>query len=119
MQVINLLHLSSRAELRAWLEANHEKERCCWVVTYRHKPSEGHAIPYIEVVEEALCFGWIDSTLKRMEDGRLIQRLSPRQSKSHWTQLNIDRCKSLEKRGLMTDAGRKALSRAIQAQCLE
>ena len=45
MQVINLLHLSSRAELRAWLEANHEKERCCWVVTYRHKPSEWHAIP--------------------------------------------------------------------------
>ena len=37
MQIINLLHLSSRSELRAWLEANHEKERCCWVVTYRHK----------------------------------------------------------------------------------
>ncbi|MBO5829690.1 MAG: hypothetical protein J6R59_14735 [Paludibacteraceae bacterium] len=119
MQIINLLHLSSRSELRAWLEANHEKERCCWVVTYRHKPSEWHAIPYIEVVEEALCFGWIDSTLKRMEDGRLIQRLSPRQPKSHWTQLNIDRCKSLEERGLMTDAGREALSRATQAQCLE
>ena len=71
------------------------------------------------MVEEALCFGWIDSTLKRMEDGRLIQRLSPRRPKSHWTQLNIDRCKSLEERGLMTDAGRKALSRATQAQCLE
>lgn len=58
---------------------------------------------------EALCFGWIDSTLKRLPDGRLVQRLSPRRPKSHWTQLNIDRCMALEARGLMTEAGRCAL----------
>ena len=109
MEVVNLLHLSSRDELRRWLMENHDKEKCCWVVTYRSKcPPEWPAVPYIEVVEEALCFGWIDSTLKRLPDGRLAQRLSPRRDKSHWTQLNMDRCVDLEDRGLMTEAGRQA-----------
>lgn len=67
-------------------------------------------LPYIEVVEEALCFGWIDSTLKRLPDGRLAQRLSPRRKKSHWTELNRRRCQDLENRDLMTQAGRDALA---------
>ena len=114
MEVVNLLHLSSRSELRRWLEENHNKEKCCWVVTYRGKRPEWPAIPYIEVVEEALCFCWIDSTLKRLLDGRLAQRLSPRRPKSHWTQLNMDRCIDLENRGLMTEAGRQAVEKAFE-----
>lgn len=114
MEVIDLLHLSSRSELRQWLEENHNEEKCCWVVTYRGKRPEWPAIPYIEVVEEALCFGWIDSTLKRLPDGRLAQRLSPRRPKSHWTQLNMDRCMDLEDRGLMTKAGRLAVEKAFE-----
>ena len=114
MEVVNLLHLEGRSELRQWLKENHNKEKCCWVVTYRSKsPPEWPAIPYIEVVEEVLCFGWIDSTLKRLPDGRLAQRLSPRRAKSHWTQLNIDRCSELKARGLMTDAGRRAFEKAL------
>lgn len=110
MEVINLLHYGKREELRQWLAANHDKERCCcWVVTHRSKCPEWPAIPYVEVVEEALCFGWIDSTLKRLPDGRLAQRLSPRRPRSHWTQLNIDRCRDLEERGLMTEAGKRVL----------
>ena len=85
------------------------------MVTYRSKrPPEWSAIPYIEVVEEALCFGWIDSTLKRLLDGRLAQRLSPRRAKSHWTQLNMDKCVNLEDRGLMTEAGRQAFEKAFE-----
>lgn len=114
MEVINLLHLSSQSELRQWLEENHNEEKCCWVVTYRGKRPEWPAIPYIEVVEEALCFGWIDSTLKRLPDGRLAQRLSPRRPKSHWTQLNMDRCIDLENRGLMTEAGRLAFEKSFE-----
>ena len=114
MEVVNLLHLSSRSELRQWLEENHNEEKCCWVITYRGKRPEWPAIPYIEVVEEALCFGWIDSTLKRLPDGRLAQRLSPRRAKSHWTQLNMDRCMYLEDRGLMTEAGRQAVEKAFE-----
>ena len=49
-------------------------------------------LPYLDVVEEALCFGWIDSTLKKLPDGRLAQRISPRRKNSHWTELNKQRC---------------------------
>ena len=69
-------------------------------------------IERMDVVEEALCFGWIDSTLKKLPDGRLVQRLSPRRKNSHWTQLNMDRCMDLEDRGLMTEAGRRAFENA-------
>ena len=109
MEIVSLLHFKNRSELRQWLKENHDKEKCCWVVMYRSKRPEWQAIPYIDVVEEALCFGWIDSTLKRLPDGCLLQRLSPRRPKSHWTQLNMDRCTDLEVRGMMTEAGRCAL----------
>ena len=118
MQIFNLLHFENRSELRQWLKENHNKEKCCWVVTYRGKRPEWPAIPYIEVVEEALCFGWIDSTLKRLPDGRLAQRLSPRRAKSHWTQLNMDRCVDLEDRGLMTEAGRQAFEKAFEYEII-
>ena len=80
---------------------------------YRSKKPEWTALPYLEIVEEALCFGWIDSTCKKMPDGRLAQRLSPRRKDSHWTELNKRRYADLERRGLMTDAGRKALGAAL------
>ena len=118
MEIVNLLHFGSRSELRHWLKENHNKEKCCWVVTYRSKCPEWPAIPYIEVVEEALCFGWIDSTNKRLLDGRLVQRLSPRRPKSHWTQLNMDRCMDLEDRGLMTEAGRRAFDNAFEYEII-
>ena len=112
MEIENLLDYTSRDELRRWLEANHNTARACWVITSRSKrPPEG-IIPYTDVVEEALCFGWIDSTLKRLPDGRLAQRLSPRRKRSHWTELNKSRCIDLEQRGLMTEAGRQALANA-------
>ena len=119
MEIVNLLHFGNRSELRQWLKENHNKEKCCWAVTYRSKrPPEWSAIPYIEVVEEALCFGWIDSTLKRLLDGRLAQRLSPRRAKSHWTQLNMDRCVDLEDRGLLTEAGRRAFEKAFDYEII-
>jgi hypothetical protein len=55
-------------------------------------------------------FGWIDSTLKKLPDGRLAQRLAPRRKNSHWTKLNMDRCLDLEDRGLMTPAGKRTLN---------
>ena len=107
MEIINLLHYSTRSELRRWFEENHDKVKECWIVMYRSKVPHWVALPYIDVVEEALCFGWIDSTLKRMPDGRLAQRLSPRRRKSHWTELNKQRCRDLISRNLMTEAGLK------------
>lgn len=108
MEIQNLMTFKGRKALRRWLEEHHQSERECWVASYRSKQPLPDALPYPDVVEEALCFGWIDSTVKKMEDGRLAQRISPRRKNSHWTELNILRCHDLENRGLMTDAGRKA-----------
>ena len=110
MEIVDLLEYSERAQLREWFVRNAATQRCCWIAMYRGKNKpQGACLPYIDVVEEALCFGWIDSTLKRLHDGRLAQRLSPRQKRSHWTELNKQRCVDLEQRGLMTDLGRAAL----------
>ena len=113
MDIVNLLEYNDRKQLREWLRANHGQTKQCWVAVYRgmQRP-DGACLPYIEVVEETLCVGWIDSTLKRIGDGRLAQRLSPRRKGSHWTELNIQRCHNLIEQGLMTEAGLQALKKA-------
>ena len=74
----------------------------------RGKPTNDDAFWYLDAVEEALCFGWIDSTI-RMIDEVPMQRFSPRRKNSPWTELNKERVRRLEKMGLMTDAGRAVL----------
>ena len=110
MEVTNLLTFTERKQLREWFEKYHLSEKSCWVACNWSKTPKADSLPYIEIVEEALCFGWIDSTLKKLPDGRLAQRLSPRRKGSHWTNLNKERCRQLEAKGLMTDFGRKALT---------
>lgn len=102
------LDISGRDQLRKWLEENHATASHCWVSCNRSKAPRPDAVPYEEIVEECLCFGWIDSTLKKLPDGRLAQRISPRRKGSHWTERNRQRCDELERRGMMTEAGRKA-----------
>ena len=111
MEIDILLEYSDRTQLRLWLEENHTSAHHCWVVTYRGKVPKPNALPYLTVVEEALCFGWIDSTLKRLPDGRLAQRISPRRKNSHWTERNLARVRDLEQRGMMTPAGIQAAAR--------
>ena len=64
---------------------------------------------FIDAVEEALCFGWIDSTTKKIDDSTTAQKLCPRKPKSNWSELNKERCRRMERLGLMTDAGRAVL----------
>ena len=104
MEITLLLEFTQRQQLRDGLQENHASAKECWVVMSRAKNPVG-VLPYLDVVEEALCFGWIDSTMKRLPDGRLAQRLSPRRKKSHWTELNKERCRRLIQEGKMTDAG--------------
>ncbi len=109
MEITLLLEYSERGQLREWLQNNHNTAKECWVAIYKANKPALPCLPYTDIVEEALCFGWIDSTLKRLPDGRLAQRLSPRRKNSHWTNLNKQRCRELQHRGLMTKAGRAAL----------
>lgn len=82
-------------------------QRYCWVVTEQSKKSP--VVPYLDIVEEALCFGWIDGTKKKLSDTELAQRVSPRTKKSKWTELNKERVRRLIRIGLMTEKGLKVL----------
>lgn len=105
MKIINKLDITTRAEFRQWLKANASVATECWLPVKRGKiPPEG-VVWYLDAVEEALCFGWIDSTLKNV-DGVSLQRFGRRSRNSCWTELNKERCRRLEKLGLMTDSGR-------------
>jgi uncharacterized protein YdeI (YjbR/CyaY-like superfamily) len=103
------LEFEDRSAWRGWLEAFHDQETEAWVVHvkagYR---SEGLGLD--EAVEEALCFGWIDSTLRRLDEKRYVLRYSPRRADSVWSVRNIERVERLTEQGRMTDAGLKAVA---------
>ena len=108
MEYKNILDISNRRDFRRWLECNAETESECWIAVKRGEPVDETVFYYLDAVEEALCFGWIDSTNREINDKR-YQRFSPRTKNSNWTELNKERVRRLEKLGLMTDAGRKVL----------
>ncbi|BAD65680.1 YdeI/OmpD-associated family protein [Bacillus sp. FSL K6-0047] len=103
----NLLRVKTRQELRDWLEEHSTTEKCCWVIV--SMAEQPNVIQYVDAVEEALCVGWIDGLKKKISDTELAQRLSPRKKNSHWTELNKERVRRLDKLGLMREEGMKAL----------
>ncbi|HET8617808.1 MAG TPA: YdeI/OmpD-associated family protein [Acidimicrobiales bacterium] len=102
-----IYHPPDLAAWRAWLTANHDTVRGVWVASWR-KASGRDRVAYEELVEEAICFGWIDSTVNTLDDERGLQLMTPRKPKSGWTRLNRDRFAALEAEGRMTDAGHRA-----------
>lgn len=109
MDFKNLLSAKNRDELRQWLLENYNTESECWVIVKRGRPVADGTFWYIDAVEEAMCFGWIDSTTKKMDNGITAQRLAPRRKGSLWSELNKERCRRMERLGRMTDAGRAML----------
>ncbi len=105
--MLNKLAISKRSELRDWLLKHSQTEKECWVKLVVKPKTE--MISYLNVVEEALCFGWIDSMKKKDDRGNAYQRLSPRRKGSNWTELNKERVRRLERLDLMTDQGRAVL----------
>lgn len=102
-----IYHAQKRSELRSWLEAYAHEAPGLWLCSWRS--SQRPRCSEADFVEEALCFGWIDSTGSALDDDRSLQLLTPRRPKSSWTRLNRRRCADLESAGLMTDAGRRAI----------
>lgn len=107
MTPVNILDIRCRDDFRRWLMANCTTEKECWIAVKRGKTPPENALWYLDAVEEALCFGWIDSTVKNV-DGVTLQRFGPRTKKGRWTELNKERCRRLERLGMMTDNGRAA-----------
>ena len=103
-----VLNITTREAFREWLMQNHDKEKECWVVVKKGKQPPNGYLWYLDAVEEALCFGWIDTTHKNI-NGVDTQRFTPRAAKSPWSELNKERVRRLEKLGLMTAAGRAVL----------
>jgi uncharacterized protein YdeI (YjbR/CyaY-like superfamily) len=112
MDITEVFYPTSRADWRAWLEDNHRTKTEVWVQLYT-KASGKFSLSYNDLVEECLCFGWIDGTVKKHgPDGR-VQRVTPRRKKSYLSELNRQRVWKLQRLGLMTPAGLEALGDQI------
>ena len=104
-----VVHAETREQWRAWLKANGGSARGVWLCSWR-TPTGRPRCPYPEAVEEAICFGWVDSTNTIFDDDRGFQLYTPRKGKSSWTRLNRRRAADMEAQGLMTEAGRAAIA---------
>jgi Uncharacterized protein conserved in bacteria len=104
MVIDKIVQARTRQEWRKWLSEFHDTEDYGWLII-----SKNQSINYLDSVEEALCFGWIDSTRKKTDDNQTAQRFSPRKKNSNWTELNKERVRRLDKLGFMTEAGKKVL----------
>lgn len=98
------LDLRTRAEWRKWLRAHHASVAEVWLVFHKRHTGVG-CIDYGAAVEEALCFGWIDSLVKRLDDARYARKFTPRQPGSRWSSINRRRYAALESRRMLAAAG--------------
>jgi uncharacterized protein YdeI (YjbR/CyaY-like superfamily) len=103
-------HFATRAAWRAWLQRHHASEAGLWLVYY--KPAKG--ITYAESVEEALCFGWIDTTIRGIDDKRYARKFVPRVSTGHWSAINIARVRRLKREGRMTAVGLAKMEKGVR-----
>lgn len=102
---------SSRKQWRAWLQKNHAKKEAVWLICHK-KESDKPSIPWSDLVDEALCFGWIDSKRKPIDKETFMQFFSKRKPKGTWSKINKDKIQLLIEQGLMTEAGLAAIEAA-------
>ncbi len=119
MKDLEKVEVTSRQEWRDWLTAHYSRKDSIWLVTYKKHTDAGNAstlanryLPYDAIVEEALCFGWIDSLPRRLDEDRTMLMLSPRKHKSVWSKLNQTRIEKLIANGQMMPAGLKKVQQA-------
>lgn len=105
---IKTFYAKNRKEWRRWLVKNHQSQKSVWLIIY-HKSSPMPSIYYDEAVEEAICFGWIDSIAHKRDNESKYQFFANRKPKSNWSKANRDRAEKMIAQDLMTDAGMKAI----------
>lgn len=103
----------SRQELRDWLDTNHSKATTFWLVTYKKHVPQRH-VPYGDVVEELLCYGWVDARTRRLDEDRVMLLVAPRKAGSTWSASNKKRVARLMEQGLMTKSGQDKIAAAKQ-----
>ena len=112
MEIGETIYVTTREEFRAWLEKNHKIYKEIWLIQYK-KFTQKPSIPYVDAVEEAICFGWIDGFEKGLDDQRYAKRFTPRRQKSNWTDTNIERARKMIDEGRMTEAGKAVLPKGV------
>lgn len=128
LETIQRVQVTTRAGLRAWLEAHHLTSPGIWLVTFKknqpkkktaeteeehdHDPNTNRHLPYADAVEELLCFGWVDGRAGRLDAARSMLHVSPRKPASVWSGLNKTRVAALEAAGLMAPRGREVVAAA-------
>ena len=112
------LYVATRDEWRAWLEENHARETEVWLISYK-KHTGRPSVPYDAAVEEALCFGWIDSIVRRLDEERYAQKYTPRKDTGTWSESNRRRIRKLIEAGRMTAAGMLKIGEGILDAPLE
>ncbi|MBN2029343.1 YdeI/OmpD-associated family protein [bacterium] len=105
------IYIKTRTEWRNWLQHNHRNHAGIWLIFYK-KHTGKPSLEYDETVEEALCFGWIDSIIKKIDEEKYLRKFTPRKLDSRWSELNKKRILRLEKQGLMTEAGQAIVEAA-------
>ena len=106
METLQSIYLEDREAWREWLQANHDKMPGIWLIYYK-KHTGKPRVAYNDAVEEALCFGWIDSTIRRIDEETYRQKFTPRNPASTWSETNIKRVESLIRSGKMKAPGLK------------
>lgn len=106
-----LVKAKDRKAWRAWLKKNHTKEKSAWLVT-PHKSKATTDLDYNSAVEEALCFGWVDSTANKYDASNTVQYYAPRRPGSKWSITNHERVERMIREGLMTPAGQALIDLA-------
>jgi uncharacterized protein YdeI (YjbR/CyaY-like superfamily) len=109
------LYFEDRDSWRAWLGENHDEVREVWLVFYK-KHTGTACISYDAAVEEALCFGWIDSLIRRLDDDRYARKFTPRTDFKKWSASNLERVERLVASGRMTDIGLAKLDPGVRPQ---
>ena len=115
MEISKSFYTADRRAWRAWLSKNHKREKEIWLIYYK-KSSGKPRIPYNDAVEEALCFGWIDSTVKKRDEERFAQRFSPRRRTSQLSQMNKERIRKLIAQKRMTKEGLDAVAHKFKPE---
>ncbi len=105
------LYVADRSSWRSWLAKNHSTKREVWLIYY-NKRSKKSSIPYDDSVEEALCFGWIDSIIKKLDDKRFARKFTPRKGSSRWSDANKKRARRMIAEGKMTETGMARIKEA-------
>ena len=116
MPELERIQIESPEDLRDWLEANHASSGSVWLVRYRKHMGERH-VSWSQLVDELLCYGWVDSLPRKLDADRTMIRISPRNPKSNWSGINKEKVSRLRKEGRMTPAGESLIETAKANGC--